>query len=75
MSDLINKMKEYLLDNKTSSIPEIKFLQESDLIFTLNRGFTELYRAKPKIQYYFYLNGSIENPYQKSFPKNMPIIK
>ena len=48
MSDLINKMKEYLLDNKTSSIPEIKFLQESDLIFTLNRGFTELYRAKPK---------------------------
>ena len=48
MSELINKMKEYLLDNKTSTIPEIKFLQESDLIFTLNRGFTELYRAKPK---------------------------
>ena len=48
MSELINKMKEYLLDNKTSTIPEIKFLQESYLIFTLNLGFTELYRAKPK---------------------------
>ena len=48
MSDLINKLKEYLLDNKTSNIPEIKFLQDSDLIFTINRGFTELYRAKPK---------------------------
>ena len=48
MSDLINKLKEYLLDNKSSNIPEIKFLQESNLLFTLNRGFTELYRAKPK---------------------------
>ena len=48
MSDLINKLKEYLLDNKSSNIPEIKFLQESNLLFTLNRGFTELYRVKPK---------------------------
>ena len=48
MSDLINKLKDYLLDNKTSNIPEIKFLQDSELIFTVNRGFTELYRAKPK---------------------------
>ena len=48
MSDLVNKIKDYLLENKTSNIPEIKFLQDSDIIFTLNRGFTELYRAKPK---------------------------
>ena len=48
MSDLINKLKDYLLENKTSNIPEIKFLQDSELIFTVNRGFTELYRAKPK---------------------------
>ena len=48
MSDTINKLKEYLLDNKISNIPEIKFLQDSDLIFTLNRGFTELYRVQPK---------------------------
>ena len=48
MSELINRLKDYLLDNKTSNIPEIKFLQESDLIYTINRGFTELYRAKPK---------------------------
>ena len=48
MSELINRLKDYLLDNKTSNIPEIKFLQESDLIHTINRGFTELYRAKPK---------------------------
>ena len=48
MSDLINKLKDYLLDNKTSNIPEIKFLQESELLFTINRGFTELYRVKPK---------------------------
>ena len=48
MSELINRLKDYLLDNKTSNIPEIRFLQESDLIYTINRGFTELYRAKPK---------------------------
>ena len=48
MSELINRLKDYLLDNKISNIPEIKFLQESDLIYTINRGFTELYRAKPK---------------------------
>jgi hypothetical protein len=48
MSDLIKKLEEYLLDNKISNIPEIKFLQDSDLIFTINRGFTELYRTKPK---------------------------
>ena len=57
MSDLINKLKEYLLDNKSSNIPEIKFLQESNLLFTLNRGFTELYRAKPKNPIYFCQNG------------------
>ena len=48
MSELINRLKDYLLDNKTSNIPEIRFLQESDLIYTINRGFTELYRVKPK---------------------------
>ena len=48
MSELINRLKDYLLENKTSNIPEIRFLQESDLIYTINRGFTELYRAKPK---------------------------
>ena len=48
MSDLLNKLKDYLLDNKTSNIPEIKYLQESDLTLTINRGFTELYRTKPK---------------------------
>ena len=48
MSELINRLKDYLLDNKTSNIPEIRFLQESDLIYAINRGFTELYRAKPK---------------------------
>ena len=48
MSELINRLKDYLLDNKTTNIPEIRFLQESDLIYTINRGFTELYRAKPK---------------------------
>ena len=48
MAELINRLKDYLFDNKTSNIPEIKFLQESDLIYTINRGFTELYRVKPK---------------------------
>ena len=48
MAELINRLKDYLFDNKTSNIPEIKFLQESDLIHTINRGFTELYRVKPK---------------------------
>ena len=48
MSDLLNRLRDLLLDNKTTNIPEIKFLQESDLILTINRGFTELYRAKPE---------------------------
>ena len=48
MSDLLNRLKDLLLDNKTSNIPEIKFLQESDLTLTINRGFTELYRVKPE---------------------------
>ena len=48
MSDILNKLKDYLLDNKISNIPEIKYLQESDIILTINRGFTELYRNKPK---------------------------
>ena len=48
MSELINKLKEFLFDNKISNIPEIKFLQESDIILTINRGFTILYRTKPK---------------------------
>ena len=48
MSELINKLKEFLFDNKISNIPEIKFLQESDIILMINRGFTELYRTKPK---------------------------
>ena len=48
MSDIINRLKDYLFDNKISNIPEIKFLQESDIILTINRGFTELYRNKPK---------------------------
>ena len=48
MSDLLNRLKDLLLDNKTSNIPEIKFLQESDITLTINRGFTELYRVKPE---------------------------
>ena len=48
MSDLLTRLKDLLLDNKTSNIPEIKFLQESDITLTINRGFTELYRAKPE---------------------------
>ena len=48
MTDILNKLKDYLLDNKISNIPEIKYLQESDIILTINRGFTELYRNKPK---------------------------
>ena len=48
MSDILNKLKDYLLDNKITNTPEIKFLQESDIILTINRGFTELYRNKPK---------------------------
>ena len=32
----------------TTDIPEIKFLQDSDITPTLNRGFTELYRSKPE---------------------------
>ena len=48
MSDLYNRLKDLLLDNKTTNIPEIKFLQESDLTLTINRGFTELYRVKPE---------------------------
>ena len=60
MSDLINKLKEYLLDNKSSNIPEIKFLQESNLSFTLNRSFTESQNyteQNQKIQFYFCQNG------------------
>ena len=48
MSDLLNRLKDLLLDNKTSNNPEIKFLQESDITLTINRGFTELYRVKPE---------------------------
>ena len=48
MSDIVNRLKDYLFDNKISNIPEIKYLQESDLILTINRGFTELFRRKPK---------------------------
>ena len=40
MSDIVNRLKDYLFDNKISNIPEIKYLQESDLILTINRGFT-----------------------------------
>ena len=47
MSDLLNRLKDFLLDNKVTNIPEIKFLQESDITQTLNRGFTELYRNQP----------------------------
>ena len=53
MSELINKLKEFLFDNKISNIPEIKFLQEFDIILTINRGFTELYRTKPKNPTFF----------------------
>ena len=48
MSDLLNRLKDFLLDNKTTNIPEIKYLQESDITLTINRGFTELYRLKPE---------------------------
>ena len=48
MSDLLKRLRDLLLDNKTTNIPEIKFLQDSDITLTLNRGFTELYREKPE---------------------------
>ena len=48
MSDLLNRLRDLLLDNKTTNIPEIIFLQESDITPTINRGFTELYRTKPE---------------------------
>ena len=48
MSDVLNKLKDYLFERKISNIPEIKYLQELDIILTINRGFTELYRNKPK---------------------------
>ena len=48
MTDILNKLKDYLFDRKISNIPEIKYLQELDIILTINRGFTELYRNKPK---------------------------
>ena len=48
MTDLLNRLKDLLLDNKTTDIPEIKYLQDSDITPTLNRGFTELYRTKPE---------------------------
>ena len=42
MSDLINKMKEYLIENKTSNIFKIKFIQKYTLINTINRRYKEL---------------------------------
>ena len=47
MSDLISRLKKMSLDSKNTSIPEIQFLEKSDLTLALNRGFTELYRCKP----------------------------
>ena len=48
MSDIVNRLKDYLFQDKISNAPEIKYLQDSDLFITINRGFTELYRKKPK---------------------------
>ena len=48
MSDIVNRLKDYLFHDKKSNIPEIRYLQDSNLFLTINRGFTELYRRKPK---------------------------
>ena len=48
MTEILSRLKELIFDNKESSIPEIKYIQNSEIILTLNRGFTELYRTKPK---------------------------
>ena len=48
MSDIVNRLKDYLFQDKITNVPEIKYLQDSNLFLTINRGFTELYRKKPK---------------------------
>ncbi len=61
MSDIIGRLIEKLKVSSTSTIPEIQFLEQSDLCSALNRGFIELYHTQfielyhtnQKIQYYF----------------------
>ncbi len=60
MSDIIGRLIEKLKVSSTSTIPEIQFLEQSDLCSALNRGFIELYHTQfielyhtnQKIQYY-----------------------
>ena len=42
MADIIGRLKEKLNVSSTSTIPEIQFLEKSDLCSALNRGFIEL---------------------------------
>ena len=48
MADIIGRLKEKLNVSSTSTIPEIQFLEKSDLCSALNRGFIELYHTQPK---------------------------
>ena len=45
--DLISRLRAAKINSKDTTIPEIEFLEKSDICLTLNRGFTELYRAHP----------------------------
>ena len=48
MLDIIGILKEKQNVSSTSTIPEIQFLEKSDLNSALNRGFIELYHTQPK---------------------------
>ena len=46
--DLISRLKAAKVNSRDTTIPEIDFLEKSDINLILNRGFTELYRANPE---------------------------
>ena len=48
MVDIIGRLKQKLNTSSDSNIPEIQFLEKSDLSAALNRGFVELYHTQPK---------------------------
>ena len=48
MLDIIGILKEKQNVSSTSTIPEIQFLEKSDLNSALNRRFIELYHTQPK---------------------------
>ena len=64
MADIIGRLKEKLNVSSTSTIPEIQFLEKSDLNSALNRGFIELYHSQPKNPIFFlskFLQKEIKN--------------